>query len=1215
MSNAEEEEEDGDNPLEALIQDVDATKTIVEESSVEINKVEEDEKKKKNKKKKQKQNEGNDDDDFEEKDEKEEAERSNMMVVDENGNINEDALILSSSPPTDSLEEVDDLVDEDGKENGGKNSNLHLQNTTLTVANQNTNNNNNNSINYEMQRVKLYKLNAEGYWDDTGTGIVSCEYVDVFSSMGLVVYPEEEGEEEEEEEEDDDDNDKEKERRERDGEAAAIAGGKDDKEEEEEEEKSIQKKRRRRSASATTTTKPTPLLVHKILEEHQHQQEPAYSRSGQSTIISWVEPRESIDLALSFQSIDGCDFIWEQIKNAQRRNSMSIDADNKEGDAMMMNNKIFSKNELNNNNNNNMRSPFDLEDLENDDNHLNHDGSGGPEGDLVDGFNHQRNQHIRGNIDEYGEFTGKSFYYEGDDSQSAGHHHHQFHRAAPAKLPEPTLSELSNITKVLNECSPFQRESIASMILNTPDYLKRLLSIFTTCEDLEDEEGLHEMYRCVKGMVMLNEANLFDCMFSEEFVWEVVGSLEYDPDVPAENRTHHRDFLRNVAVFKEVVPITNEVTKAKIHQTYRIQYLKDVILPSVLDEQVFQTLHSIMLFNNAEVVRELDEDPLFLDALFEKLNAATTSTATEENEEWTDLIFFLQELCQLATGLHIQHRTELYQKLYELDLLNVLTLALTKGNSEQVQVKAADVFMSALLHDPVILREKLVKQEEYAMMSELVRLFLDGDDGLQGTVLEILTILADPDNMDQETEKNTYLEMFYDHFVDKLTERISFGSVNEEECKKKTSKNGADENDDDDNGGDAAAEKKEHLQYVQPWSLTKIVDLLVFMAQHHGYRIKYYILRNNVLVKVLALTKRKEKFVVLAALKLLRACVGLKDEFYNRYLVKSDLFEPIVRSFRANGEKYNLLNSAILELVDFVRRENVRNLVAHLLEKFKDFIDTVEYCETFKLLKERHEMNINPSKETTTVTTSSIQPAPSLNGSEISSGYLSRETIAARAAHDAARRRRDSSMTQDEEDYFDSDDYQDGSEGDSGGSGGRKSTSTGSGSPPPPISTHRPPDFMNSPKRQRSLSPPLIDPSHGPTAQVHLLPGFRNSPQRPIKRESTPTTSFEGPEKQPTSTSPSSKNKNNEELVTSKKRNLSPSPSPEKEQKEDSGNNNGDDDGNKKKKKKVGVLDLFGDDDEEKSMSERKAFLPPPQTSRENGEEEEVKKEREEEKK
>ena len=1146
-------------------------------------KIEPDEEEEKNFEKKKKKKKDNEEDEREQQELAVSGERDrSMLVVDENGNINEDALILSS-PPANGIEEVDDEENE-------KNSNHQRMSAN--------NNNNNNNNNYEMQRVKLYKLNAEGYWDDTGTGIVSCEYVDAFSSLGLVVYPEEEEEKKEEDE---------KKREERDGEAAGQAKEDEEEEEEEkEEEEGKHRQRRRNSATVatttTTTTKLTPLLVHKILEEHPHQQEPAYSRSGQSTIISWVEPHDNIDLALSFQSIDGCDFIWEQIKNAQRRNSVSIDTDNKGGE-VMMNNRNFSKDELNNSK---MRSPFDLEDLQNEDHLLNHDGSGGPGGDLVDGFNHQRNQQIRGNIDEYGEFTGRSFYYEGDDSQSAGHHHHQFHRAAPAKLPEPTLSELSNITKVLNECSPFQRESIASMILSTPDYLKRLLSIFTTCEDLEDEEGLHEMYRCVKGMVMLNEANLFDCMFSEEFVWEVVGSLEYVPEVPTENRAHHRDFLKNVAVFKEVVPITNEVTKAKIHQTYRIQYLKDVILPSVLDDQVFQTLHSIMLFNNAEVVRELDEDPLFLNALFEKLNAVTTSTAREENKEWTDLIFFLQELCHLAHNLQIQHRTELYQKLYELDLLNVLTLALTKGNSEQVQVKAADVFMSALLHDPVILREKLVKQEEYAMMSELVRLFLDGDDGLQGTVLEILTILADPDNMDQETEKNTYLEMFYDHFVDKLTERISFGSVNEEECAKNNSGN-----DDDDND---AQGKKENLRYVQPWSLTKIVDLLVFMAQHHGYRIKYYILRNNVLVKVLALTKRKEKFVVLAALKLLRACVGLKDEFYNRYLVKSDLFEPIVRSFRANGEKYNLLNSAILELIDFVRRENVRNLVAHLLEKFRDFIDTVEYCETFKLLKERHEMNINPSKETTTVTTSSIQPAPSLNGSEISSGYLSRETIAARAAHDAARRRRDSSMTQDEEDYFDSDDYQDGSEGDSGGSGGRKSTSTGSGSPPPPISTHRPSDFLNSPKRQRSLSPPLMDPPHGPTAQVHLLPGFRNSPQRPMKRETTPTTSFEGPEKQPTSTSPSSKNKNNEELV-SKKRNLSPSPSPEKKEKEVLKNNDDNDDnnGNKKKKKKVGVLDLFCDDDDdnEKSMSERNAFLPP-QISKENGE---VKKEKDEEKK
>ena len=58
---------------------------------------------------------------------------------------------------------------------------------------------------------------------------------------------------------------------------------------------------------------------------------------------------------------------------------------------------------------------------------------------------------------------------------------------------------------------------------------------------------------------------------------------------------------------------------------------------------------------------------------------------------------------------------------------------------------------------------------------------------------------------------------------------------------------------------------------------------------------------------------------VTAALRLVRRVVGLKDEFYNRYLVKGDLLAPIVTAFQANGDKYNLLNSAMIELFDFIR--------------------------------------------------------------------------------------------------------------------------------------------------------------------------------------------------------------------------------------------------------------------------------------------------------
>jgi protein phosphatase-4 regulatory subunit 3 len=68
-----------------------------------------------------------------------------------------------------------------------------------------------------------------------------------------------------------------------------------------------------------------------------------------------------------------------------------------------------------------------------------------------------------------------------------------------------------------------------------------------------------------------------DELLKEEQVMDVIGCLEYDPDLQTPQQ--HRQFLSTAVVFKEVVPITSQDVLSKIHQTYRIQYLKDVILP------------------------------------------------------------------------------------------------------------------------------------------------------------------------------------------------------------------------------------------------------------------------------------------------------------------------------------------------------------------------------------------------------------------------------------------------------------------------------------------------------------------------------------------------------------------------------------------------------------------------------------------------------------
>lgn len=57
-----------------------------------------------------------------------------------------------------------------------------------------------------------------------------------------------------------------------------------------------------------------------------------------------------------------------------------------------------------------------------------------------------------------------------------------------------------------------------------------------------------------------------------------------------------------------------------------------------------------------------------------------------------------------------------------------------------------------------------------------------------------------------------------------------------------------------------------------------------------------------------------------AALRYLRACLALNDDFYNRHLIKSELFGPIVSLATSELDHENLLGSACLEFFEHVRQ-------------------------------------------------------------------------------------------------------------------------------------------------------------------------------------------------------------------------------------------------------------------------------------------------------
>jgi protein phosphatase 4 regulatory subunit 3 len=136
------------------------------------------------------------------------------------------------------------------------------------------------------------------------------------------------------------------------------------------------------------------------------------------------------------------------------------------------------------------------------------------------------------------------------------------------------------------------------------NYIPKLIDLFHRCEDRENIDGLHQIYDIIRSMIYLNKSSLFDVLFSDEYILDIIGCLEYESHLTCKTKRCHRDFLKTNATFKEVIPIGNQELLGKIHQTYRVQYIQDAILPapSLFEENHLSTMNNFLYFNKVEIV-------------------------------------------------------------------------------------------------------------------------------------------------------------------------------------------------------------------------------------------------------------------------------------------------------------------------------------------------------------------------------------------------------------------------------------------------------------------------------------------------------------------------------------------------------------------------------------------------------------------------------------
>ncbi|NWI09939.1 P4R3B phosphatase, partial [Crypturellus soui] len=506
-------------------------------------------------------------------------------------------------------------------------------------------------------------------------------------------------------------------------------------------------------------------------------------------------------------------------------------------------------------------------------------------------------------------------------------------------LPTCELNKLEEIADLVTSVlsSPIRREKLA-LALENEGYIKKLLQLFQVCENLENTEGLHHLYEIIRGILFLNKATLFEVMFSDECIMDVVGCLEYDPSLAQPKR--HREFLTKTAKFKEVIPITDSELRQKIHQTYRVQYIQDIILPtpSVFEENFLSTLTSFIFFNKVEIVSMLQVSG-------KKLNPSCKIKYLVLNKYF--LFYFLVGMDDL-----------------------------------QVRSAATDIFSYLVEFSPSMVREFVMQEaqqsdDDILLINVVIeQMICDTDPELGGAVqlMGLLRTLIDPENMlatANKTEKSEFLNFFYNHCMHVLTAPL-LANTSEDKCEKGKiicilhlvifSAQAL---------GQFGAWPFSSLfplslylikafiffidNYQTAQLLALILELLTFCVEHHTYHIKNYIMNKDLLRRVLVLMNSKHTFLALCALRFMRRIIGLKDEFYNRYITKGNLFEPVINALLDNGTRYNLLNSAVIELFEFIRVVNIKSLIAHIVENFYNALESIEYVQTFKGLKTKYE--------------------------------------------------------------------------------------------------------------------------------------------------------------------------------------------------------------------------------------------------------------------
>ncbi|PGH01987.1 hypothetical protein GX51_04919 [Blastomyces parvus] len=512
----------------------------------------------------------------------------------------------------------------------------------------------------------------------------------------------------------------------------------------------------------------------------------------------------------------------------------------------------------------------------------------------------------------------------------------------PVTLPPPELGNLAEIEQRIRHASIGPgRESLTKFLVRE-EYLLKLLPLVSDAEDLESLPDLHRLCNIMKSIILLNDNTLIELVVSDHVISGVVGALEYDPDFPA-HKANHRQYLNDRSRYKEVVPIKDPLILRKIRHTWRLQYLKDVVLARILDDPTFSVLNSLIFFNQVDIVQHLQSNTPFLNELFAVFNPKNI-----DNKRKEDAVQFIHQCAAIAKNLQAPARANLFANFIGHGLFSVIAFAVKHPNPA-LRTTGIDILVALLDHDPILMRGymlKAVNENRVPLTDTLIDLLhAETDLGVKNQLADAIKVLLDPqmpiqdpmsragaDILTKLRAQNPTPETFVQNHFDESAKRLFLP------LKKLESRQSLND-----------------LTFQEVSLYSHLVDILTFFVRQHYLRCRGFMHGESLTPRVAQLLTVPQKHLKLTALKFFRTLISLQDTFYVAQMTHNNIFELILNIVYETMPRDNLLNSACLDLFEFVRRENIKTIIIHVVEKYRDILKNITYVDTFQNLIFRYD--------------------------------------------------------------------------------------------------------------------------------------------------------------------------------------------------------------------------------------------------------------------